>query len=156
MKKIISGLFAAVMMAAGLVASTGSSATAGPCDEPNYPGCADTNVNIQSVGSLGQRPSSRAFAVVEEGNAFNVTLNVNTNGNARPDGRIKLILKKRTNGGERTYTSETFAYSGGKQTFRFTKVGIHDDGSYALIAKFIADDTDPFENDRDSVVIRIA
>lgn len=111
MKKLIGGLLAVFLMAAGLVATTGSTANAAPrCP---YTGCVATKTTVKAVS-----PARRTI-VVRAG--------VGTAGNAKPSGRIKIIVK-----GNGKFRSKVIgAQSGAAVRFKIAPA------TYLVTAKFI-------------------
>jgi hypothetical protein len=134
MKKLIIGLFAAILMGSGLVAFTGGSAVAA-CP---YTGCVDTTTNASGDTSLerGDRPVT--------------TVKVKTDGNATPKGDIKMIYQ-RVKGG--FYRTKTVSYSGGK--VEITGPRLKKLGRYTVTAKFIPNDNSVFARSSDSYSLRV-
>jgi hypothetical protein len=134
MKKLIIGLFAAILMGTGLVAFTGGSAIAA-CP---YTGCVDTNTNASGDTSLerGDRPVT--------------TVKVKTDGNATPKGDIKVIYQ-RIKGG--FYRTKTVAYSGGK--IEITGPRLRKLGRYTITTKYIPRSSSVYDRSRDSYKVRV-
>ncbi|MBB3042245.1 hypothetical protein [Nocardioides soli] len=87
MKKYLSGLVAALMLSAGLVALAGPVAQAAParaCGEQYQPACVPT------------KPQAPKSVVVEPGAKPQVKITIGTNGNVKPTGKVvvKLADKK--------------------------------------------------------------
>jgi len=134
MKKLIIGLFAAILMGSGLVAFTGGSAIAA-CP---YTGCVSTNTVVFGDTSLerGDRPVSH--------------VKVKTDGNATPKGSIKMIYDRVKGGFHRTKTVD---YNGGKIQVvgpRLKKLG-----RYIVTAKFIPNEGSVFGRSSDSYSLRV-
>lgn len=84
MKKLISGLFAAVLMAAGLVVATGSTASAN-CTPSQYSGCVRTVTDVTTPG------------IVPKGSKAKVCATVKAKGsNATPVGTVVFKVKRNT------------------------------------------------------------
>ena len=86
MKKLIAALFAAVLVAAGLMVATASSASAN-CTPTQYSGCVRTVTKVTTPG------------VVPKGQKAKVCANVNAKGsNATPVGRVVFKVKRNAGG----------------------------------------------------------
>jgi len=115
MQKFIASLVAAFMMAAGLVAFSGSSATAA-CP---YTGCIKTYTKID------------APAHVKRGNRAKIGVRITTAGNGTAKGRVTLSVKKKTGG---YHFIDNKKYTGGKIWFTTTK--LRKLGKYVVLATF--------------------
>lgn len=80
MKRLIIGLFSAVLMGTGLVGITAGSASAA-CDQ--YTGCPDTSTHVRSPGPVHRGDSARICVVVR------------TSGNNSPDGFVTLTIQRK-------------------------------------------------------------
>ena len=115
MKKYFAGLIAALMMAAGLVSFTQSTATAA-CP---YTGCVVTSTDINGVHHVKRHHRQ----------TFNVK--VTTAGNGAPRGRVTVKVK--LNKGGFSYI-DSHKYNGGKEFFTTPK--LHKRGKYTITAIF--------------------
>jgi hypothetical protein len=112
MKKLIVSLLVAFLMAAGLVAASGSAASAARCP---YTGCIPTDT------------SGKAIDVRKPGKV-RTTFRVGTNGNVVPKGAVKIVIK-----GNGVYRSKVVRYPG---TNRASFRGLPR-GSFQVFMKFI-------------------
>ena len=111
MKKYLGSLIAAIMMAAGLVAFTGTTATAA-CP---YTGCIETSTRVTA-----QNP-------VERFHRAHIDVKVTTGGNGVPKGRVTIFVRRALGGYKFT---DSMVYTGGEVTFTTTKL--------AKLGKYIA------------------
>lgn len=114
MKKIISGLFVAVLLGAGLVAVSGGSAVAAP-----YPGTVYTGTHIGAPNH------------VRKGHRAKICTKVTTDGNGRPQGHVTLKVI-RARGGFRYV--DTKSYNGERQCFRTPRLKLR--GQYTVKVAF--------------------
>lgn len=131
MKKLIVGLLAAFLMAAGLVAVSGTTSTAAPrCP---YNNCTTTNTSGKAVSP---------------GNSRRVRVNyrVRTQGNVVPRGSVKVIIK-----GNGVFRTLTFRYPG-KSAVNFGKLPR---GSYQVTIKFIPGRNTTFARSSQSTVVTV-
>ncbi|MCD4533738.1 hypothetical protein LRP67_06555 [Nocardioides sp. cx-169] len=111
MKKLIVGLLAAFLMASGLVAFSGTSATAA-CP---YTSCINTNTALGGPASV--RKGKKA--------TFNIKVTAKR-GTAKPVGRIKVTIKKNGGGYSQVVNkSVSGARSVKAATRKLTKVGTY-------------------------------
>lgn len=115
MKKMLTGLFVAIMMVSGLVAFSSTSATAA-CP---YTGCVKTFTKIDAPKKVKRFDSAR------------IGVKVTTNGNGVPVGRVTLVVE-RSKGGFKFV--DTKKYDGGKVFFRTPDLNRL--GKYDVTAKF--------------------
>ena len=119
MKKLISVLFATVVMAAGLVVATGGSASAN-CTPSQYSGCVSTKTTV----------SARSF--VPKGSKATVCAKVRATGsNATPSGRVSFTVS-RNRGGYSFSSSKSF--SGSKVCVTTSK--LKKSGGYTVTATY--------------------
>jgi hypothetical protein len=132
MKKLIAALFAAVLMAAGLVVATGGTASA-DCSPTKYAGCVATKTKASGPG------------VVVKGTKATVCASVKAKGsNATPTGRVVLKVTRNAGG---YFFKKSVTYSGGEVCVKTTKLNKR--GGYAVEAKFKAPDSSVFLNSAD-------
>lgn len=132
MKKLIVGLFVAMLMGTGLVAFTSSSATAA-CP---YTGCVDTTTHLRGPGHI--EPRHRATFRVK----------VTTDGNATPKGTVRLTIRKPGSSFSREHS-----LVGGKTTFRSKRLAR---GHYRVTAKYIPKPGSVFKRSSDSMGLRVS
>ncbi|NPC97299.1 Ig-like domain repeat protein [Nocardioides sp. zg-DK7169] len=132
MKKLIAGLFAAILTTAGLVAV--SSAPAQAACKQGYT-CVNTRVNIAGAN------------VVKRGKPVKVKFRVGTNGNIAPKGTVTVVLKKAPNG--RTIT-RTVSARKAATAINFGKLG---KGKWNLTIRYNGDDG--FKNANNKKTIRV-
>lgn len=132
MKKLIIGLFASVLMSTGLVAFTGSSATADP-----YPGTVATNCHAsgQSLVRKNRAPKSK--------------LRVSTAGNGTPMGSLRATYKRLPGSSK----SVTRGYPGGTKSFRGPR--LRKAGRYKVTVKYLPSANSVFKPCRDSYRLRV-
>ena len=115
MKKIVAGVFASSMLAAGLVGgSTGSAVAAEP-----YPGSVKTFTQVSAPDEL------------DRGDRARICVKVTSNGNGRPEGKVTIRVI-RSKGGFKFVDLEK--YDGGKVCFRTPKLKMR--GNYIVKAIF--------------------
>ena len=115
MQKFIASLIAAFLMAAGLVAFSGTSATAA-CP---YTGCIKTYTKID------------APAKVKRGNRAKIGVRITTAGNGTAKGRVTISVKRKTGG---YHFVDSKKYTGDKVWFRTSK--LQKRGKYIILATF--------------------
>lgn len=135
MKRLIIGLISALLMTAGLVGVSSTSASA-VCP---YTGCVKTATKVTVPNSP-----------VKKGKKAKVCVSVKTDGNGNPRGRVGIIVK-RTNGGYSFLNNKP--YSGGKVCFKTTK--IKKTGRYVVRATFSPGASTPFGASKNSTVFRV-
>jgi hypothetical protein len=113
MKKLISVLFATVLMAAGLVVASGGTASA-QCTPTQYGGCVDTTTKAKVPSIIGQNKRARVCGKVNA-----------VGSNAEPTGRLVFKIKRKKGG---YFEKQSVAYAGGK-TCVITRV-LEDRGLY--------------------------
>ena len=119
MKKMIAGLFTAVLMAAGLVGVSEGSASA---DCGAYSGCVDTRTTVHGP-----------FEDVFRHNVARIRVRVHPIGsNVQPLGNVQVIVRRVRDGA--VYYRETKAYEGGKLVFISPK--LHKRGKYTVLARY--------------------
>ena len=134
MKKLIAALFAAVLMAAGLVVATGSTASAN-CDPTHYAGCVPTKTKITAPGA------------VPKGKKATLCVTVKAKGsNATPTGKVVIKLKRNQGG---YFFKSSGAYSGGEVCVKSGKLNAK--GGYTATAKFKSPAGSVFQNSSGSV-----
>lgn len=118
MKKFFASILVAMLMAAGLVATTGGSAQAA-CP---YTGCIATNTKVNAPNDD-----------VARHNFARIRVRVKAPGsNAEPTGQIKVVVRRKADG--EVYYRERKAYEGGKLVFITPK--LHKLGKYFVVARF--------------------
>lgn len=120
MKKLFVGLLATLMMSAGLVALTGSTASAATCNL-RYTACIATVVNNVKVNPKRKR-GFRGGATVK--------FSVKTRGNATPRGSVTVTAVNKRGGYNQ---SRTLGYAGGIKTVKFSGM---ENGRYRFRIKF--------------------
>ena len=134
MKKLIAAIFAAVLMTAGLVSFTSAPATAA-CP---YTGCVRTDTEVSGPNVLNRGTKPR------------LTLTVTTNGNAKPRGWVRLVIRRNAGG----FSTVRNVYYGGE-----TKVVIGPElnklGTYTVAARFTPADGSAFKPSFDRKNIRV-
>ncbi|GAB3248584.1 hypothetical protein [Nocardioides dilutus] len=132
MKKLIAALFAAVLMAAGLVVATGSTASAN-CTPTQYSGCVSTVTKVTTPG------------VVPQGKKAKVCATVNARGtNATPVGRV--VFKVKRNLGGYFFKSSKDLNANGKACIKTGSLG--KTGGYSVVAKYKSPKGSIFINSR--------
>lgn len=132
MKKLIIGLFAAILMSAGLVAFSGSTATADP-----YPGTVDTTTQTNANN-------------VRQGRKATVRTDVFTAGNGTPKGHLDIVVKRDAGG---FVFRTTRWYDGTTDVVQTPK--LKKKGRYTVSARFDARDGSVFKNSSDSTTFRV-
>ena len=129
MKKLIAALFAAVLMAAGLVAATGGTASAN-CNPSTYSGCISTVTKAKVQDN------------VKKGNTARICGKVKAVGStAKPNGKLVFIVKS-SNG---FFQKESAAYPGGPKVCTDTRT-LKKKGGYTLTVKFKSPSGSVFKN----------
>lgn len=131
MKKLIVGLFAALLTSTGLVALSGPTATAGHCP---YTGCIPTDV------------SARAFSP-KPGKVV-VKYRVDTAGNATPRGQVRVVLDGKRNDVRRIKTAPYPKVS--RAVFRHVPKG-----RYTVKVKFIPRPSSAWGHSGDTTSVRV-
>jgi hypothetical protein len=132
MKKLITALFAAVLMSAGLVVATGGTASA-DCSPTKYAGCVATKTKASGPGVVVKRKKATVCAEVTARNS-----------NATPTGRVVIKIKRNAGG---FFFKSSVVYSGGDVCVKTGRLNKR--GGYSIEAKFKAPDTSVFINSRD-------
>ncbi len=135
MKKIFAIMITAFMMSSGLVAFTGSSAQAARCP---YTGCINTATTTS--GPYG----------VKNGRSTRVKVRVAAAGNARPNGKLIIVVRKQGKGKIRTKTS---VYRGTPTVVNTGR--LFGKGNYKVIVKYKPGPTDPFRKSRGIHLLRV-
>lgn len=104
MQKIFSAIIVAVMMAAGLVAASGSTAGAAECP---YGGCFATSTRIDTPEG------------VTRGERARIRVKVTSAGNGAPQGQVTITVRRRTGG---YFFRDSKNYDGGWVRFRTTRL----------------------------------
>lgn len=112
MKKMIIGLFAAILMSAGLVSFAGTSAQAA-CP---YTGCVATTTKVSAPNS------------VKKGAKVTVSVKI-ASGNAKPTGKVTVTIKKKG-----FSFSKTVNYTGSKVSVTSSK--LKKSGTYKVSVSF--------------------
>lgn len=119
MKKLMATVFVTVLMAAGLVIGTSSTASAN-CFPTKYSGCIQTRTNVSSPAAVAKKRRATLCATVQARRS-----------NATPIGRV-VIKVKRNQGGY--FQKSSLAYAGGSVCLRTKKLRLR--GGYTVVAKF--------------------
>jgi hypothetical protein len=130
MKKMIIGLFTAILMSAGLVSFAGASAQA-----VDYPGTVATTTKATAPNS------------VKAGGKAVVSVKVAA-GNAKPVGKVTVTIK-----GKGFTFKKTVSYSGGKVSVPSSK--LTKKGSYKVTVKFAAADGSVFKDSKATDTIKV-
>lgn len=128
MKKLFAGIIAGIMMAAGLVAFTGTAANA-DCD--GYGACPPSTTRISAPDRVRQR--TRA------------TIGVRVTSSRVPRGQVRVVVSRNA-GGFRWV--DTKAYSGEKVFFRTPR--LRKRGGYTITARFTTERQMRHSSDTDS------
>lgn len=120
MKKLIAAVFAAVLMAAGLVVATGSTASAN-CTPSQYSGCVSTVTKVSTPGAVPQGKKAKICATVNARNS-----------NATPVGRV--VFKVKRNLGGYFFKASKDLNANGTACVKTGKLGKL--GGYAVTAKY--------------------
>ena len=115
MKKTLAAVLTAALIALGLVAVSGGPSNAA-CP---YSACIDTTTKVRTPGS------------VKQGNSTVVRARVRAAGNARPQGFIRFIVKRKKGG---FYFAQLLPYRGGQIGIATPR--LRKKGKYTAIAKF--------------------
>jgi hypothetical protein len=126
MTKIIAGLFAAVLMAAGLVAFSTNAQAAPDCP---YTGCVNTNAQVDSPGKVAR------------GGRAKICVHVGTDGNGQPEGSLDITVKRDKGGYQ---FSDGRKYNDFKECFTTTR--LQQLGGYSIKAHFEAKDGSAYRN----------
>jgi len=129
-RKLVAGLLAALLMTAGMVALTNSTASAGRCP---YTGCIKTITSGKAIDA--KRPGK-----------VRVNFRVRTRGNAVPRGAVKVIIK-----GNGNYRSKVVGYPG-NDVVKFFGVP---NGSYQVFIKYIPARNSTFKRSRQLTVVTV-
>lgn len=136
MKRLIIGLIAAVMMCAGLVGVSSTSANA-TCP---YTGCVKTKTKVTVPN-----------APVKKGHKAKVCVRVTTNGNGTPKGRVTATVVKKSDGA--LMWSRTKQYKGGKLCFTTPK--LMKKGEYSARGVFAPYSSSVFGSSRGSTTFKV-
>lgn len=135
MKKLLAVIITVFMMASGLVAFTGSSASAADCP---YTGCVKTTTTASGPSQI----KKGAFARIK--------VRTQAAGNAKPTGKYKIVVRKRGKGKIRTKSTRARS---GVQTVTSGK--LRSTGKYKVIIKYIPGPNDPYKRSRGVKLIRV-
>ena len=140
MKKMISGLFAAVLLAAGLVGVSGGTAQA-DCTPTIYTGCVNTVTLVKAPNrDVARNHVARIRIRVEA-----------VNSNAEVTGKVKVVVRRVKDG--QKYFRETKAYEGGKLVFITPELKFR--GLYTVTAKFTPTEGSVFNSSNGSDTFRV-
>jgi hypothetical protein len=135
MKKIFAGLFTAILLAAGLVAFSGSAQAAPECP---YSGCVHTGTKADSPGQ------------VKQGHRADFCVRVTTDGNGRPRGTVEVTVKRESGGFK---WSNGRGYNDAKECFTTPKLTQR--GAYTIHAQFVGKDGSGFRNSNDDANFKV-
>jgi hypothetical protein len=138
MKKMITGLFSAILMAVSLV---GFSAGAAQADCTAYTGCVNTDTKVNAPNDDVARHNIARIRVRVEATA----------GNAEPSGEVKVVVRRNRDG--QVYYREKKAYEGGKIVFISPE--LHKLGKYTVTAKYKPTDGSVFNSSSDTDTFRV-
>lgn len=129
MKKLISALFAAVLMAAGMVVATGGTASA-DCSPTQYAGCVATKTKVSGPG------------VVVQGSKASVCATVKAKGsNATPKGKVTFKVTRNAGG---YFFKKSKSYNGSEVCVKTSKLAKK--GGYSVDVNFKAPNSSVFLN----------
>ncbi len=134
MKKMIAALFAAVLMAAGLVTVSSSAALA--C------GCTDASVKTDS--------EITGTTAVKAGNNPRFTITVEGANNRNPKGTVRLVIKRKGGG---YFKARNVYYGGATKTIigpKLTKLG-----TYTATIRFVPKANSNFAGSRDVKALKV-
>jgi len=129
MKKLIAAMFAAVLMAAGLVVSTGGTASA-DCTPTQYAGCVATRTVVSGPGVVAQGKKARICATVKARGS-----------NATPRGTVVFKVTRNAGG---YFFKKSKNYSGNKKCITTSK--LFKRGGYSVDVRFKAPNNSVFIN----------
>lgn len=132
MKKLIAVLFAAVLMAAGLVVATGSTASAN-CTPSQYSGCVQTVTRVTTPGVVPQGHKAKVCAVITAKGS-----------NATPVGMV--VFKVKRNAGGYFFKASKDLDGDGRACVKTGALGLT--GGYLVIAKYKSPSGSIFINSR--------
>lgn len=132
MKKLFSGLFAALLIPVALVVATGGPASA-DCSPTQYAGCVATKTRATTSGAVVRGTKATVCA--------SVTAKAS---NATPTGTVVFKVKRNAGG---YFLKKSVGYSGGEACVKTTK--LYKRGGYSVDAKFKAPDSSVFLNSVD-------
>jgi hypothetical protein len=138
MKKLIVGLLAAFLMTSGLVAFSGSPASARPADCP-YQGCVDTRVNAKHN---------------VKGKSVRVKVKVKAVGNVTPKGVVTLTVVKIKKNGNFKAIDTIYSSLNKKAKTKFKVRGLKK-GKYAYAAEYENNEKFGFNYSTDNGTFRI-
>ncbi|WP_137293534.1 hypothetical protein [Nocardioides dongxiaopingii] len=129
MKKLIVALLFSVLMGSGLVAFSGTTASAVDCP---YTGCVKTSTQVSATSPAPRKLRARAV--------------VRTAGDARPKGQVTITVK----GKGKTRSATRNARTPSTVTFNGLKPG-----KYRVIAKFVPAKNSIFKPSQDQTTVRV-
>lgn len=135
MKKLISAVFSAVLLAATLVTFSSGSASAA-CDA--YTGCPRTDSEISGTTAL------------KSGNNPRFTITVDTAGNANPKGTVRLVIQRKGGG---FFKTRNVYYGGETKTIVGPK--LFKLGTYTASIRYIPTGGSNFAGSRDTKVLKV-
>ncbi|GAB2779679.1 hypothetical protein GCM10027020_36460 [Nocardioides salsibiostraticola] len=135
MKKFLAGVITAFMMASGLVAFTGSSASAARCP---YTGCIKTATTTSGPFNVPNRTFAR------------IKIRIAAAGNAKPSGKLIIVVRKQGKGKIRVKTTR---YNGTPKVIRSGK--LFGKGKYKIIVKYRPGPNDPYKRSRGIKLLRV-
>lgn len=135
MKKFAAVVITAFMMASGLVAFTGSSASAARCP---YTGCLKTATSTSGPYNIPNRTAAR------------VKVRVAAAGNSKPNGTLIIVVRKQGKGKIRVKTA---AYRGTPKVIRSGK--LYGKGKYKVIVKYRPGPNDPYKRSRGIKLLQV-
>ena len=137
MKKLVLGLLAALLVSAGLVATTGAAPAQAVCGNPQYPACFSTATKVTAKKLNRTRVA--------------ITAQVRTVGStARPVGTVKITIR-RAGGTKNVFVIRTET-SGG--TVRITR-NFRRTGKFTVSAVYVAKRDTVFQGSSGSTAVRI-
>ena len=133
MRRTFAALIAMIMMAAGLVAVSGSTATAA-CP---YTGCVRTNTKVNADDVKRHRKAT-------------IVVKVTTSSNKQPKGQVTVRVKRRHGG---YFFVDSTRYRGGKVYFRTDK--LHKRGKYIVKAVYDRKPGSPYQDSDNRTTFRV-
>jgi len=134
MKRLITGMAAATLMAGGLLGVSAESANA----ECPYTGCVPTNTTVTVPN-----------APVAQGGEAKICVRVSTSGSGEAKGRVGVAVKKRSGG---VVFTDSKRYDG---RTCFTTGNLDKPGKYVVRASFQARSSSPFGDSDNSTAFRV-
>jgi hypothetical protein len=137
MKKLYSGLAAAALMSAGLVASTGTVVVA--ADPAGYPGTIATGCTVDSPGTVGRGDSAKFKALVTYAGGTPTT------------GSVKFVVQSKRANGPKVSSVEDIN-DNGKAKF---KTSLNAKGKYSVKVKYLPTDGSVFKSCSASTSVKV-